>query len=204
LSTSCCCINQYAKFISCALCLRERRERHLCVVPVQVRRLERSLLLMAASRGNMHGMSKARWAPLAWWCGIVIAVWVTCWFVADWVVATPATAGDLFSSLAALFSGLAFAGVIYALRLQMEELALQREELRATRDELKRTAAAQEGTQTAVESQVRIGALSAMIDAANKEGGTLGVYGNDASLRTFERAVKELAELAGLPPLIDR
>ena len=51
--------------------------------------------------------------------------------------------GDAFGALNALFSGLALAGVIYALRLQMQELALQREEMAQSRDELKRTADAQ-------------------------------------------------------------
>lgn len=45
--------------------------------------------------------------------------------------------GDMFGSINALFSGLAFVGVILAILLQKKELALQREELVATRDELK-------------------------------------------------------------------
>lgn len=44
-------------------------------------------------------------------------------------------AGDMFGAANALFSGLAFACLILALRMQREELALQREELRATREE---------------------------------------------------------------------
>ena len=45
------------------------------------------------------------------------------------------TFGDMFGSINALFSGLAFAGVIYAILLQREELGLQREELIKTRSE---------------------------------------------------------------------
>lgn len=45
------------------------------------------------------------------------------------------TFGDMFGSINALFSGLAFAGVIYAILLQREELGLQREELIKTRAE---------------------------------------------------------------------
>lgn len=44
--------------------------------------------------------------------------------------------GDMFGALNALFSGLAFAGIIYAILLQRKELGLQREELRLSRDEL--------------------------------------------------------------------
>lgn len=52
--------------------------------------------------------------------------------------------GDLFGSINALFSGLAFAGLIVAILLQRQELQLQREELQETRQELARTADAQE------------------------------------------------------------
>lgn len=45
--------------------------------------------------------------------------------------------GDLFGSVNALFSGLAFAGMIITLWFQREELQLQREELSQTKDELK-------------------------------------------------------------------
>jgi len=46
------------------------------------------------------------------------------------------TFGDMFGTVNALFSGLAFAGVIYAILLQRRELRLQREELELTRVEL--------------------------------------------------------------------
>ncbi len=46
------------------------------------------------------------------------------------------TFGDMFGAVNALFSGLAFAGVIYAILLQREELRLQRRELELTRLEL--------------------------------------------------------------------
>jgi hypothetical protein len=46
------------------------------------------------------------------------------------------TFGDMFGAINALFSGLAFAGVIYAILLQRIELRLQRNELSLTRQEL--------------------------------------------------------------------
>ena len=46
------------------------------------------------------------------------------------------TFGDMFGAANALFSGLAFAGIIYAVLLQRKELQLQRQELVATRKEL--------------------------------------------------------------------
>ena len=47
------------------------------------------------------------------------------------------TFGDMFGITNAFFSGLAFAGVIYAILLQRKELKFQREELELTRGELK-------------------------------------------------------------------
>ena len=64
--------------------------------------------------------------------------------------------GEAYGGLAALFSGLAFAGVIVAIAMQREELRLQRKELKLTRGELTRQAAAQESSSRAVESQVQL------------------------------------------------
>ena len=47
--------------------------------------------------------------------------------------------GDMFGSLNALFSGLAFCGIIYTIFLQQKELSLQREELKLQREEQKQT-----------------------------------------------------------------
>ena len=47
--------------------------------------------------------------------------------------------GDMFGAVNALFAGLAFAGVIWAIILQKNELSLQREELKLQRDELTQT-----------------------------------------------------------------
>lgn len=61
--------------------------------------------------------------------------------------------GDMFGGINAVFSGLAFLGVIYAIIIQREELKLQREELALTRDELKRSAQAQENSERALLKQ---------------------------------------------------
>jgi hypothetical protein len=55
--------------------------------------------------------------------------------------------GDYFGSLETLFSGLAFAGVIYAILLQQDELTLQRKEL-------KRSVEAQQESAKALERQI--------------------------------------------------
>jgi hypothetical protein len=75
-------------------------------------------------------------AAFLWLCAGVAALWIACtlaiyWLFPDWQ--TRGTAGDSFGAVNALFSGLAFAGVIYALNLQRKELKYQREEMLATR-----------------------------------------------------------------------
>lgn len=70
----------------------------------------------------------------------VICVWALSFlfflFIDDWD--KRGQFGDMFGAVNALFSGLAFAGLIITLILQKRELGLQREELEATRLELAR------------------------------------------------------------------
>lgn len=59
-------------------------------------------------------------------------------------MATRGQFGDLFGGLNAIFSGLAFAGLLLALYMQRKELSLQRQELALTREELEKSTKAQE------------------------------------------------------------
>ncbi len=63
--------------------------------------------------------------------------------------------GSQFGAAAALFSGLAFVGLIYAILLQSQELRLQREELALTRKEMEETREEIEGQKKALELQSR-------------------------------------------------
>jgi hypothetical protein len=70
----------------------------------------------------------------------VISIWSGMLLVTYWVFPTWSVRGqfgDVFGSVNALFSGLAFAGLIYAILLQRTELALQREELKLQREEMR-------------------------------------------------------------------
>ena len=70
----------------------------------------------------------------------VIGLWGLSWILIDKYIDSPTdqgTFGDKFGAVNALFSGLAFAGLIVTLLYQKEELKLQREELSQTREELK-------------------------------------------------------------------
>lgn len=82
--------------------------------------------------------------------------------------------GDMFGGLNALFSGLAFLGIIYTIALQREELGLQRTELELTRTELKRTASAQEKSESSLSKQAaslkitaKLNGLSAILQHQN-------------------------------------
>lgn len=72
--------------------------------------------------------------------GLIIIViwagsgWLLCYFFNT--PQEPGTFGDMFGAINALFSGLAFAGLIITLLYQKEELQLQREELQQTRKEM--------------------------------------------------------------------
>ncbi|MBM9518899.1 hypothetical protein JWG39_03600 [Desulforhopalus vacuolatus] len=59
------------------------------------------------------------------------------WPISSFTVTSSGVFGDSFGLLTALFSGLAFAGLIITIVMQKEDLSLQREELSLTRNELK-------------------------------------------------------------------
>jgi hypothetical protein len=71
--------------------------------------------------------------------------------------------GDIFGGVNALFTGLAFAGVIYTIFLQRKELELQREELGLTRNELHRSADAQSEQVARLEEAAELSAVSTLL-----------------------------------------
>jgi hypothetical protein len=84
------------------------------------------------------------------------------------------TFGDLFGAVNALFSGLAFAGLIYTIVLQRNDLEFQKNEIALNRSELKKTAKAQQNSEKALIEQVeqmkiasRLNALKTLIDYYN-------------------------------------
>lgn len=76
--------------------------------------------------------------------------------------------GDSFGAINSLFSGLAFAGIIYTILLQRQELQLQRQELKNTREELKRSADSQENTEKLFKSQGDIMKKTAQLNGLNQ------------------------------------
>lgn len=83
--------------------------------------------------------TKKLWVTLSTAGLAVLAVWLLSWLLVDYLISSPTDRGafgDKFGAVNALFSGLAFAGLIVTLLYQKEELKLQREELAETRKEL--------------------------------------------------------------------
>jgi hypothetical protein len=76
-----------------------------------------------------------------------------------------ASFGEMFGAINALFSGLAFAGVICAILLQREDLALQRTELQLTREEHAASAKAHRAAAKSLADQARLQLRSAQLDA---------------------------------------
>lgn len=73
-------------------------------------------------------------------CVFVVLLYIASWYYIDETFVNSddrGQFGDQFGAVNALFSGLAFAGLIFTIILQKKELALQREELTQTREELK-------------------------------------------------------------------
>ena len=104
---------------------------------------------------------------------IIIGFWLFTYFkLKDLGQTDRGTFGDMFGSVNALFSGLAFAGIILTILLQRKELGLQRQELKDTRQELKRSADAQENSEAALKRQAENLKISAKLTALN----TLVIY----------------------------
>ena len=100
--------------------------------------------------------------------------------------------GDIFGGINALFTGLAFAGVIYTILLQRRELELQREELRLNRAELGRSAQAQINQVARLEEAAELSAITSLLD----------VY--TASLQPFWDSTRELrTNIGGVEAQLD-
>lgn len=87
--------------------------------------------------------------------------YLTILYIPEW--SDRGTFGDMFGAVNTLFSGLAFAGLIYAIYLQSIELSLQREELRLTREELTKSADAQKSQVDSMLKAAKINAINIKI-----------------------------------------
>lgn len=107
-------------------------------------------------------------------------------------MATRGQFGDIFGGVNALFTGLAFAGVIYTILLQRRELELQRDELRLTREELRRSAEAQTDQVAQLKEAANLSALTALLNVYSTDLQPLREITRDtrrdlASMRAFQQ-----------------
>lgn len=84
---------------------------------------------------NERKSDRLSWLPIVG-VGLILILMVLNWYIFH-DDPDRGTLGDMFGIVNALFSGLAFGGVIYAVLLQRRELELQRIELKETRNELR-------------------------------------------------------------------
>tara|TARA_B100001971_G_C17967753_1_gene420743 strand:- start:57 stop:542 length:486 start_codon:yes stop_codon:yes gene_type:complete len=101
---------------------------------------------------------------------LVLIIWGISAFIIPLIypkLSDRALLGDSFGVINSLFSGLAFAGIIYTILLQRKELALQRQELKETRMELERSAAAQENSERQQKRQAENLKITAKLNALN-------------------------------------
>ena len=110
---------------------------------------------------------------LPWMLFITLAVIVS-WILSaiviykigsNWTVR--GTMGDMFGAVNALYSGLAFAALIYTIVLQRNEISLNREEIVNNRKELSKSVKTQKDSLETLRQQVKQTHLSAKINAMN-------------------------------------
>lgn len=111
--------------------------------------------------------------------------------------------GDLFGAVNALFSGLAFAGLIYTVLLQRHELALQREELKLQREEmaksrgeLARQADIQRAQFSAAVAQLRTTARQAEVEALKMESEQWVASGRNHQIQAIRKIAGAISEEA--------
>jgi hypothetical protein len=140
--------------------------------------MDRATIALSSSLRAVQCRMKTKWyyslifalygGTLLLWVGITLAVLAAAG--RDWPKAS--SISSTFGAASALFSGLAFVGVIHAILLQKSELALQREELRLQRAEfkqsrkqLRRSADAQQKSEEALREQVNVQFFTAYLNA---------------------------------------
>lgn len=136
----------------------------------------------------------------------VLLLWLGTWaaavfFLSGWT--ERGQFGDLFGSVNALFSGLAFAGLLITVRLQQEqlstqqqELKLQREEMASSRKELARQVSAQQALYRATVAQIAVAAANARIEAIKVDSESVAPSGRDRFKKEIESVAAALEALA--------
>lgn len=140
---------------------------------------------------------------------VVIVIWVVSavaiyYLIPNW--GDRGTLGDMFGAVNALYSGLAFAGLLFTIVLQRQEIKMNRHEIELNRKELKKSTAAQTHSQKALQEQAiqthltaKINAMSTVINYYN-----IQISSTNNSPETIDKARAKRRELiAAMDDLID-
>lgn len=117
---------------------------------------------------KINNSDNKQYKVLAVLSSIIFLAWVlsgiiTYYAASNW--SDRGTIGDMFGAVNSLFSGLAFAALIYTIIMQREEIKMNREEIVLNRKELKKATTAQLHSQEALKEQVKQTHLTAKINA---------------------------------------
>ena len=104
--------------------------------------------------------------------------------------------GDLFGSINALFSGLAFLGLIYAILLQRKELSLQREELKLQREEMAGSRAELKDQVSAIVGQIQVSAEIARIESIKMDSEKISPGCRNKHIEKINEAANHIDEIA--------
>ena len=106
---------------------------------------------------------------------LAFLIYVT-WPISEWSINKAGVLGDSFNVLTSLFSGLAFAGLIWTinlqrndLKIQQEQLSLQLKEMRDSKKEMENQTRIQRAQFHAEISNIRIAAKLATVEALKLE-----------------------------------
>lgn len=130
---------------------------------------------------------------------LIVGLWFCSWyFIPKWYGKEgleAGTFGDMFGAVNALFSGLAFAGLIYTIAVQRQELSLQREsiemqteELKLQRQETARSANELEDQRKLMNFQIVLNTLNGML-STKKEAQRTASSGNRDSVLAFRDVI---------------
>ena len=126
--------------------------------------------------GSTNRDSQGTRPGLGWLIGAVVLVvllWAGWWYLSVFHLGSDTESrgqiGDLFGGVNALFTGLAFAALIYTIVLQRKELEVQRQDLALSRNELRNSVEAQRGQVEQLERAASLSAISTLIGSYGRK-----------------------------------
>ncbi|GIO36219.1 hypothetical protein J41TS12_10800 [Paenibacillus antibioticophila] len=131
---------------------------------------------------------------------LIVGLWLCSWyFIPKWYGKEgleAGTFGDMFGAVNALFSGLAFAGLIYTIAVQRQELSLQRksiemqtEELKMQREETARSANELEEQRKLMNFQIVLSTLNGMLAVKKDSIDNLAINQSTKGVATFNHII---------------